>query len=55
VNKVKAVRCDIYSRIVGYYTATNVWNLGKKAEFKERQVLSNMDIERAVNREQEQK
>ena len=28
------VRCDIYSRIVGYYTPVSNWNLGKKEEFR---------------------
>ena len=40
---------DYKYRIVGYYTPTNVWNLGKKEEFKMRHVISNIDIERAVN------
>lgn len=54
MSEVKVVRCDVYSRITGYYTPTNVWNIGKKEEFKMRFVRNNMDIERAVNREQEQ-
>lgn len=49
-----AVPCDVYSRITGYYTPTNLWNVGKREEFKMRYVRSNIDIERAVNREQEQ-
>lgn len=49
-NQVRAVRCDIYSRICGYFTPTNLWNLGKKDEFALRHVISNMDVERAVER-----
>jgi hypothetical protein len=51
-HQVRAVRCDVYSRICGYFTSTNVWNIGKKEEFKMRAVLSNMDIERAVNNDE---
>ena len=32
--RVLGVRCDIYSRIVGYYTPVSNWNLGKKEEFR---------------------
>lgn len=28
--------CKIYSRVVGYYSETDVWNPGKQAEFEER-------------------
>jgi anaerobic ribonucleoside-triphosphate reductase len=45
---IKAVRCDVYSRIVGYYTPTNVWNLGKKEEFALRNTISLEQIEQAV-------
>jgi len=30
------VKCDVYSRVVGYYSPTSQWNIGKKQEFKER-------------------
>jgi len=36
--KVK-VPCEIYSRIVGYLTATQNWNAGKQQEFVERQTF----------------
>ena len=52
--KVKVMPCEVYSRIVGYYRPVQDWNRGKSEEFKLRAVLSNIDIERAVNREQEQ-
>ncbi len=29
-------KCEIYSRVVGYYNPVSQWNLGKKEEFKER-------------------
>lgn len=49
---IKAVRCEVYSRVVGYYRPVQDWHRGKQQEFKERAVISNMDVERAVNREQ---
>lgn len=29
-------KCQVYSRIVGYYRPTNQWNEGKQSEFAER-------------------
>jgi len=29
-------RCEIYSRVVGYLTPTNQWNMGKKSEWRDR-------------------
>lgn len=48
--KIKAVRTEVYSRIVGYYRPIDVWNKGKQDEFALRHVISNMDVERAVER-----
>jgi hypothetical protein len=50
---IKAVRCEVYSRIVGYYRPVQDWHSSKKQEFKERYVRSNMDIERLLRREEE--
>ena len=33
---VKRIRCEVYSRCVGYLRPVSCWNLGKKQEFKER-------------------
>jgi len=38
--KVKAVPCEIWSRIVGYYRPVQGWNDGKKEEFKDREYIS---------------
>lgn len=54
MNKVKAVRCEVYSRVCGYFRPVESWHKSKQREFELRAVLSNIDIERAVNREQEQ-
>jgi len=31
--------CEVFSRVVGYYRPVNVWNKGKKEEYKDRQVF----------------
>ena len=33
---VKGTACEVYSRIVGYYRPVEMWNKGKKAEYKNR-------------------
>ncbi len=30
------VKCEIYSRVVGYFRPVGQWNAGKQEEFKER-------------------
>ncbi len=37
--KVRAIRAEVYSRVVGYYRPVQDWNEGKKEEFKERKYL----------------
>tara|TARA_Y100000310_G_C20668309_1_gene808846 strand:- start:1246 stop:1494 length:249 start_codon:yes stop_codon:yes gene_type:complete len=29
-------KCEVYSRVVGYYRPTSHWNKGKKEEYKDR-------------------
>ncbi len=36
MEKGKRTKCEIYSRVVGYFRPVNQWNDGKQAEFKER-------------------
>lgn len=50
--KVIAIPAEIWSRVVGFYRPVRDFNLGKKEEFKMRAVLSNIDIERAVNNDE---
>ena len=38
--KLKKVRCEVYSRIVGYLRPVQNWNDGKRQEFKDRQPYS---------------
>lgn len=34
--KKQRQKCQVYSRVVGYYATTTLWNEGKKEEFKDR-------------------
>lgn len=35
-SKVKGTKTEVYTRIVGYYRNVDNFNIGKKAEYKER-------------------
>ncbi len=37
---MKKVKCEIYSRVCGYFAPINRWNAGKQEEFRERQTYS---------------
>jgi ribonucleoside-triphosphate reductase len=34
-------KCEVYSRIVGYFRPVGNWNIGKKEEFKQRLEFDN--------------
>jgi len=34
--------CEVFSRIVGYYRPVNLWNQGKKEEFRKRKVFKEL-------------
>jgi len=36
--KIKVIKPEIYSRVVGYFRPVQNWNTGKQQEFKERHV-----------------
>jgi anaerobic ribonucleoside-triphosphate reductase len=38
--KIKAIRTEVYSRVVGYYRPVRDWNRGKQEEFSEREYIS---------------
>ena len=38
-DKVRAIRTDVYSRIVGYYRPVQNWNKGKREEFSQREYV----------------
>ncbi len=37
--RIKAVRTEVYSRVVGYYRPVRDWNRGKQEEFSEREYV----------------
>lgn len=39
-SKIKAIRTEVYSRIVGYYRPVQSWNKGKREEFSQREYIS---------------
>ena len=41
-------KCEVYSRIVGYFRPVSNWNIGKKEEFKDR---TEYDIAKAMSNE----
>lgn len=36
MNNEERTRCEVFSRIVGYYRPTQQWNKSKQSEFKDR-------------------
>ncbi len=38
--KARAIRTEVYSRIVGYYRPVQGWNNGKREEFSQREYVS---------------
>ncbi|MCD4775694.1 MAG: anaerobic ribonucleoside-triphosphate reductase [Candidatus Aegiribacteria sp.] len=37
---IKAIKTEVYSRIVGYYRPVQSWNKGKREEFSQREYIS---------------
>ena len=35
-NKKQRTKCEVYSRVVGYFRPVSQWNAGKQEEFRER-------------------
>lgn len=38
----KRQKCQVYSRVVGFLSPISQWNLGKKAEFTDRQTYDHI-------------
>ena len=38
--ETRLVPCMIYSRVVGYFRPVSDWNIGKRAEFADRQEMN---------------
>jgi anaerobic ribonucleoside-triphosphate reductase len=43
--RVKAVRAEVYSRVVGYYRPVQDWNRGKQEEFADRKYVDLKEAE----------
>ncbi len=41
--RVRAIRTEVYSRIVGYYRPVQSWNNGKREEFSQREYITLSD------------
>jgi anaerobic ribonucleoside-triphosphate reductase len=38
--KIRAIRTEVYSRVVGYYRPVRDWNRGKQEEFSSREYVN---------------
>ncbi|HPD19595.1 MAG TPA: anaerobic ribonucleoside-triphosphate reductase [Candidatus Goldiibacteriota bacterium] len=45
---VKGTKCEVYSRIVGYFRPVKQWNNGKQEEFYERKMFDVFSVEEKV-------
>jgi len=45
-DKIRAIRTEVYSRIVGYYRPVQNWNKGKREEFSQRTYVDLGDEEK---------
>ena len=43
---MKKIRCEVYSRVVGYLRPVESWNVAKKLEFEERKTYKGKVPER---------
>jgi hypothetical protein len=41
---VRAIKAEVYSRVVGYYRPVQNWNRGKKEEFGERHNMTPQEL-----------
>jgi anaerobic ribonucleoside-triphosphate reductase len=48
-NHIKAIKTEVYSRIVGYYRPVQSWNKGKREEFSQREYISLSDTREKTN------
>ena len=45
--ETRKVCCTVWSRVVGYYSPVNLWNVGKTQEWKERKTY---DVNKSLNK-----
>ena len=48
---IPATRCEVWSRVMGYYRPVREWNKGKKQEYRDRDMLNAEDLRRWNNRD----
>lgn len=50
LEECEGTKTEVYTRIVGYYRATDNWNLGKKAEYKDRKIFkqNHVNVEKKI-------
>jgi anaerobic ribonucleoside-triphosphate reductase len=48
--KIAAIECDVYSRVVGYYRPVQNWNKGKREEFRQRHVQGYQAVRAAAEK-----
>lgn len=46
--KIAAIECDVYSRVVVYYRPVQNWNKGKREEFRQRHVQDVAELQRVT-------
>ena len=46
--RLRVVKAEVYSRVVGYYRPVQDWNRGKKEEFSLRENLDTRQVEAAA-------
>ena len=51
--RVKAVPCEVYSRVVGYFRPVRNWNRGKRQEFEERKTVKVSTLEEVFGSREE--
>lgn len=42
---MKVVPVETYARVVGYYRGVSFWNVGKRQEWKEREIITRVHLE----------
>ena len=45
-NKIIVIRCEVFSRVVGYYRPVQDWHESKREEFEDRKYLGFKDDEK---------
>ena len=49
-NKEKRIKCEIFTRAMGYIRSSNFFNIGKKSEFRERKYFTEEKTIKHINK-----